>query len=720
MPAPSRALAAAEVLFRPNNDFMRMEGGEYVWPASLRELRLASVGVVRGWPVLVLSKTFDDNVFKMKAERGGRNVHGYMKPRLRSWAQLGYVPAVPDAGAVLPVGFSAGGNRRRESGAADLGSGGASSARPGNGGDQAPAPSGGGGAAVVVVGRAGRPATSGPATQSSSTIGTGVQSASGGGAYGSGANVQNAAVREAEPGASTAQQQGGSPIIWNGGGDVPVVDSARFQDLLRQRRNMVIQGCAGAGKSTLIREHLIPALKRIHGDDCVKAGLVHICATTGTAALNIGGRTLASTTGVGYCNGSTSKLLADLESWGGKNSLMQTIKQMLVLVLDEAFLTSGEGWDSINAFLQRLAEELGLESAVEPFIGIQIVILMDACQLGPVAMLRSLADRVPSRRIFEAGCWNQLKFVYLLMPEHSERHRHDEPFFKALQELASRRESDLESQGMRDMLGDAFQRGAGYVGNPANWGPELCGNNSTVKTVNSSQLMQLRTEHGCPLMTYMGVRGVTCSTSGQQCIAGQEMDLSLGQSDVDLCVGALVIATKPLDGVPTGTRGVVEGFQTDYSDGGLFWKERDPRWSSMRRDIFDAAMKKVHSDRLWPRVVFKVSGRDVIMLVKPIQFVMETVGGVQLGTNLQLPLMLSYAMTVHRSQSLTLDRIVVRLGRTAFFEPGHLYTALSRVRRANDILILGSLRSLVGVRGSGMNPLVRTWLEGVRWERLRL
>ena len=53
----------------------------------------------------------------------------------------------------------------------------------------------------------------------------------------------------------------------------------------------------------------------------------------------------------------------------------------------------------------------------------------------------------------------------------------------------------------------------------------------------------------------------------------------------------------------------------------------------------------------------------------------------------QFPVRLAYAMTIHRSQGQTLDRIVVDL-RQAAFAHGQLYVALTRARKMKDIRIL--------------------------------
>jgi len=57
-------------------------------------------------------------------------------------------------------------------------------------------------------------------------------------------------------------------------------------------------------------------------------------------------------------------------------------------------------------------------------------------------------------------------------------------------------------------------------------------------------------------------------------------------------------------------------------------------------------------------------------------------------TRRQLPLSLGYAITVHRSQCMTYNKLVVDLtGKN--WKPGVFYTILSRTRKLTDIIILG-------------------------------
>ena len=56
------------------------------------------------------------------------------------------------------------------------------------------------------------------------------------------------------------------------------------------------------------------------------------------------------------------------------------------------------------------------------------------------------------------------------------------------------------------------------------------------------------------------------------------------------------------------------------------------------------------------------------------------------GSFIQFPLQLGYALTIHKAQGKTLDRVIVDIDRGAFAH-GQLYVALSRTRRKSDMLI---------------------------------
>ena len=57
-----------------------------------------------------------------------------------------------------------------------------------------------------------------------------------------------------------------------------------------------------------------------------------------------------------------------------------------------------------------------------------------------------------------------------------------------------------------------------------------------------------------------------------------------------------------------------------------------------------------------------------------------------LGTFEQFPLRLAWALTIHKAQGITLDKVIVDLGNGAFTE-GQTYTALARVRKLEELYV---------------------------------
>jgi ATP-dependent DNA helicase PIF1 len=78
------------------------------------------------------------------------------------------------------------------------------------------------------------------------------------------------------------------------------------------------------------------------------------------------------------------------------------------------------------------------------------------------------------------------------------------------------------------------------------------------------------------------------------------------------------------------------------------------------------------------------------------------------GAITYLPLRVAYASTVHKSQGLSLDRVQVNIRDGFFKTPGMLYVALSRARTAEGLRLVGSPKALVERCVS--DPRLRGWL----------
>ncbi len=134
----------------------------------------------------------------------------------------------------------------------------------------------------------------------------------------------------------------------------------------------------------------------------------------------------------------------------------------------------------------------------------------------------------------------------------------------------------------------------------------------------------------------------------------------------------------------------------------------------------------------WPVVRFTLPrGQRATINVQADAFNVE-VGGKVLASRVQVPLMLSWAMTVHKSQgppppppphmrshscaqgSTITGRAVLDLG-PSIFEAGQAYVALSRMTRLQDVTLMAFDPKCVKA-----HPVVLAWLEKTRVEPIEL
>lgn len=90
--------------------------------------------------------------------------------------------------------------------------------------------------------------------------------------------------------------------------------------------------------------------------------------------------------------------------------------------------------------------------------------------------------------------------------------------------------------------------------------------------------------------------------------------------------------------------------------------------------------------------------QGLTVTAEPMEWQVEEQGKVRASVA-QVPLRLAYAMTVHKSQGLSMDAAVIDLSRA--FEYGQGYVALSRVRRLDGVYLLG-----LGQRALQVHPAI--------------
>ena len=151
--------------------------------------------------------------------------------------------------------------------------------------------------------------------------------------------------------------------------------------------NVFITGPAGSGKSYLL-SYLKDKIKNFY-----------LTATTGIAAINIGGITLHSWAGLGIEDVPIEKNIESILSARGSNVRRRLLKTD-VLAIDEISMLSMETFEKIDKILRVVRDK------DEPFGGIQLILFGDFFQLPPVN-----SDNF----CFESDVWKEanIKTIYL-------------------------------------------------------------------------------------------------------------------------------------------------------------------------------------------------------------------------------------------------------------------------------------------------------------------
>lgn len=157
-------------------------------------------------------------------------------------------------------------------------------------------------------------------------------------------------------------------------------------DAVESGENVCITGPAGTGKSFLLEY-----LKRRS-----KYGL-DVAATTGIAALNVGGTTIHAWAGLGLGDQTADEILQNLES---RVRVKRRIREAELLAIDEISMASAD----LLELLDEVMRKVRLKD--DPFGGCQLVFFGDFLQLPPVNKSGN-----PTRFAFEASCWKGVKTV---------------------------------------------------------------------------------------------------------------------------------------------------------------------------------------------------------------------------------------------------------------------------------------------------------------------
>lgn len=313
----------------------------------------------------------------------------------------------------------------------------------------------------------------------------------------------------------------------------------------------------------------------------------------------------------------------DIDRIATTQRLVRRIEQTAVLIIDEVSMLDGRVLDSVDAVCREI------KRSDQPFGGLQVVLVGDFFQLPPVAR----AGEESAQFAFASSAWAALK---LLVGYLSEQHRQEDQHFLAV--LTSLRRAAVTAKHRRLLDTRCVQPAAGLQHDLT----RLYAHNADVDRINQVRLERIAGS----------VKRFQMKQKGKPSLIQQLKRGCLSPEQLLLKEGAVVMFTKndPKGRFVNGTVGVVAGWQT-YTQ--------------------------------CPVVTAK-SGRRIE--TEPMDWTVEDNGRV-LARIAQIPLRLAWAMTVHKSQGMSLDAAMIDLRRA--FEAGQGYVALSRVRTLQGLFLAG-------------------------------
>lgn len=497
---------------------------------------------------------------------------------------------------------------------------------------------------------------------------------------------------------------------------VPISLSSEQEHVLdmvvNQGQSVFFTGPAGAGKSVLMRA-IIQELKRKYSKDPER---VAVTASTGLAACNIGGITLHSFSGKQLpsplCFGiyiyihtrhpiptphlkmmhkssrGEDEENTNPESKGiglGKEPASNLIKKIRrnpkaknrwlrtkCLIIDEISMVDGDLFDKLST-IGRTMRNNG-----RPWGGIQLIITGDFFQLPPVPD----SDKRDVKFAFDAATWStSIDHTIGLTQVFRQR---DPEFAAMLNEMRVGKISQKTVDAFKALSRPLkFDDGVDTA--------ELYPTRAQVEASNEKRLRDL------PGKAYR----YEAMDSGDPAIRDKLLVNMMAPKALELKVGAQVMLIKNLDeSLVNGSLGKVIAFSDEKTfEMGNSAAFDDPMEDSMakaRRKLaaFSRDADSPASSHQYPVVQFiSTGGVPRVLLCQPEEWKVELPSGEVQAKRNQLPLILAWALSIHKAQGQTLERVTVNLGKV--FENGQAYVALSRATTQQGLRVLGFDRSKV-------------------------
>lgn len=462
------------------------------------------------------------------------------------------------------------------------------------------------------------------------------------------------------------------------------VDEQLIWRCLNSGRHVLISGQAGAGKSNLL-SRFVANLEKAYTNYA-------LCAPTGIAAYNINGETLHRKLALGLAQDdpvTLFKMIAKSKMKYGRTWKFLTGTQ--ILIIDEYSMVSPDFFNKLD-YLFRKARNNN-----EPFGGVRLVMVGDLTQLGPI-IARDRNDpeeRTVERFVVDTEAWARMKICRLFL-NRSYRQNEGDPYLDVLNEIRRGELSEQSETLLRSRI-DADVSVTTQVLSAPTQNPKLMEDDEPLAPPKvyalepidlfpyKVQVEQCNKEHLDALLDSdktLELRNFRPALRVQKREHATELDPKDYETGLSMISDKGINALK--DMLPLFEAVLTEGAQVMMRCNKFISQGICNGTMGIVTNVDDNAIS----------VLFVVKGK---FLDKPLEVGREQFS-VRAGKTAevimtQFPLSLAWASTIHKCQGLTLD--CARVDARRCFDAGQLYVALSRVRKLEDLSLIGFNRQSI-------------------------
>ena len=412
--------------------------------------------------------------------------------------------------------------------------------------------------------------------------------------------------------------------------------------LLKTGENVFLTGAPGAGKTYVLNQYI----------DFLNQHEVEAAVTayTGIAASHINGRTLHSWAGL--TRGPMHEDAQEVDRVRANEYLTGRIRRARVLIIDEISMLHPAQFDRVDLICRTA------RNSPDPFGGLQLICCGDFFQIPPV-------NGESEKFVIDSAAWKNagMRVCYLHEQHRQANISGDNSGGELLESLGAIRAGNVTPAIVAKLdtrIGATVEAPIGIA--------RLYTHRENVDEINAAELRKLET----PDVVY------DVYQSGPLALVDKLKKDNDVPDKLVLKIGARVMFTKNNMGAGyvNGTLGEVIGFE----NGG------DGNSGDSTAEVNDeGAMQTAPQTAIEANPVIMTFDKKRIT---PGRFQWRIEEGKKVRASIsQLPLKLAWAITIHKSQGMTLDAAVIDLG--SAFERGMGYVALSRVRELKNISLIG-------------------------------